>query len=80
MKNQNQKNELATLGPNQSNPYAAVPEDFDIIRDDDEAFHGQSSDKLLKQADAECERRPMRSSRATEPSDAAPSTGRLTDN
>ena len=65
-----QKNELAALSPQQSNPYTAMPEDFEIIRDDDEVFHGQRSDKLQKQADAECERKPTKRSVATEASDA----------
>lgn len=52
------KNELATLSRQQQNPYTAVPEDFEIIRDDDEVFHGQRSDKLQKQSDAECNRKP----------------------
>ena len=65
-----QKDSLATLSKNQANSYLAMPEDFEITRDDDEIYHGQSSDKLLKQADAECERRPSKRSVATEPGNA----------
>ena len=73
-----QKDSLATLSKAQANPYLAAAEDFEIVRDDDEIYHGQSSDKLLKQADAECERRPSRRSTATEPGNASPSKmGRL---
>jgi len=70
------KNELATLSPQQSNPYTAMPEDFEIVRDDDKVFHGQRSDKLQKQSDAVCKRRPSKRSVATEASDAGkPRTG-----
>ena len=73
-----QKDSLATLSKNQANSYLAQPEDFEIIRDDDKIYHGQSSDKLLKLADAECERHPSKRSTATEPGNASPSkTGRL---
>jgi hypothetical protein len=59
----NQKNELATLSPQQQNPYSAVPEDFEVSRADEfsSAYvpgHGQcgASEKeynqLLKAADA----------------------------
>jgi hypothetical protein len=44
----NQKNELATLSPNQSNPYAADPRQFVVIEAGESAapkmatpFHGQ---------------------------------------
>jgi hypothetical protein len=67
---ENQKNKLSMLSPQQSNPYTATPEDFEIIQDDDEIFHGQRSDKLQKQSDAECRRRPSKRSVATEASDA----------
>jgi hypothetical protein len=46
-----QKDELATLSPQRTNPYAAKPEDFEIIRDDDKVFHGQRSDSLQKECD-----------------------------
>lgn len=72
-----QKDSLAILSPEQSNPYLCDPNSWEIIRDDDEIYHGQSSDKLLKQADAECGRRPSKRSTATEPGNASPSkTGR----
>jgi hypothetical protein len=48
----NQKNELATLSKSQQDCYLARPEEFEITRDDEEIFHGQSSDKLVKQTDA----------------------------
>jgi hypothetical protein len=74
----NEKNQLATLSPSQSNPYTAMPEDFEIVRDDDEIFTGQRSDKLQKLSEAQCKRSPSKRSPATETSDAAPSqTGRL---
>lgn len=69
----NQKNELATLSPQQSNPYTAMPEDFEIIRDDDEVFHGQRSDELQKQADSRGKSSlGAKRSPATETSDAGP--------
>ncbi len=52
-----QKNELATLSPQQSDPGRAKPEDFAIIRDDDEAFHGQRSYEIQRASDAECSRK-----------------------
>jgi hypothetical protein len=73
-----QKDSLATLSTNQADPYLCDPNSWEIIRDDDEIYHGQSSDKLLKQADAECGRRTSKRSTATEPGNASPSkTGRL---
>jgi len=58
-----QKNELATLTPKQSNPYTAVPEDFQVGRADEFSDgyvpgHGQCGkdekeyNELLKAADA----------------------------
>jgi hypothetical protein len=60
----NQKNELATLSPNQSNPYAADPRDFVVMEADESAapkmatpFHSQCGstaaeyEKLLKQGE-----------------------------
>jgi hypothetical protein len=35
MKSQNQKNKLATLSPQQSNPYTAKPEDFEVSHPDE---------------------------------------------
>jgi hypothetical protein len=68
-----QKDSLVTLSKAQANPYLCDPNLWEIIRDDDEAFHGQMSDKLLKQADAECGRRPPKRTTATEPGNASPS-------
>jgi hypothetical protein len=63
------------MSAEQKNPYLAAPEDFPITRDDDQVFTGQASDKLLKQADAECERRLTKRTPATETSAAkAPHT------
>jgi hypothetical protein len=45
----NQKNELATLSPQQSNPYTAQAADFEITQDAGPIFHGQRDAKLLKQ-------------------------------
>lgn len=64
-----QKNTLATLSPQQSNPYTASPLDFEVVRDGEEHFHGQHSDKLLKQGN----KRRSKPSPATEPSDAGKS-------
>jgi ABC-type Fe3+/spermidine/putrescine transport system ATPase subunit len=72
-KMKSEKDSLATLSNNQANAFLAMPEDFEITRDDDEIFHGQSSDKLLKGADAECERKPAKRSTATEPDNASKS-------
>ncbi len=46
-----EKDQLVSQTKQQSNPYTARPEDFEIMRDDDEIFHGQRSDELLKQTD-----------------------------
>jgi hypothetical protein len=74
----NQKNSLATLSREQSNPYLCDPNSWEIVRDGNKVFTGQSSEQLRKQADAECNRRPAKRSTATEVNDAAPSeTGRL---
>jgi PHD/YefM family antitoxin component YafN of YafNO toxin-antitoxin module len=73
-----EKDSLVTLSKNQQNAYLAQPEDFEITRDEDEIYHGQSSENLLKKADAECGRRPSKRSIAMEPGNASPSkTGRL---
>jgi hypothetical protein len=70
-----QKNSLATLSPSQSDTFLCDPNSWEITRDDDETFHGQSSDKLLKEAEAECERRPSKRSVTTDASAAkAPHT------
>jgi hypothetical protein len=72
-----EKDSLATLSTNQANSYLAMPGDFEITRDDDEVFHGQMSNKLLKQGDTDCERKPAKSSTATEPGNASkPRTNR----
>ena len=79
-----QKNELATLSPQQSNPYTAMPEDFEVTRADEFADsyvpgHGQCGrdekeyGELLKQANAPTvNKSPFgeKPSRATEVSDA----------
>jgi len=73
----NQKNQatswssLCEMSAEQKNPYLAAPEDFEIIRDDDEVFHGQRSDRLQKHADRESNRKPGKRSPATEPGDAS---------
>jgi hypothetical protein len=82
----NQKNELATLSPQQSNPYTAMPEDFEVTRADEFADsyvpgHGQCGsnekeyDELLKQANAPTVNKSSfgeKRSRATETSNAGP--------
>ncbi len=65
-----EKNELATLSPQQSNCFTAVPEDFEITRESDEVGHGQMSDALLAQAGKVSHRRPTKTWRPTEASDA----------
>ncbi len=80
----NQKNELATLSPQQQNPYTAVPEDFTVTPADEFAAsyvpgHGQCGvnekeyGELLKQANAPTvNKSPFgeKRSQATEASDA----------
>ena len=71
-----EKDQLVSQTKQQANPYTAMPEDFEIVRDDDEVFHGQRSDELQKQADKRG-KSPLGSKRtpATETSDAgAPRT------
>jgi hypothetical protein len=65
-----EKNQLVEQSPVQANPYLCDPNDWEIVRDDDEVFHAQRSDELQKEADAECNRNPGKRSVATEPGDA----------
>jgi hypothetical protein len=89
-----QHNQLATLSPQQSNPYTAMPEDFEVGRADEFANsyvpgHGQCGanekeyDRLLKAADAPGVNKSSfgeKRSVATEPGDADQShTGRDTE-
>jgi hypothetical protein len=46
---QKMTDELIQLSANQSDCYRAIPEDFEIMRDGDPAFHGQDSTRLRKQ-------------------------------
>jgi hypothetical protein len=65
------------LTPQQSNPYTAQPTDFDIVRDDDEIFHGQASDALIKQS-KNCRGKSAfvgKQPRPVDASDAGPSGG-----
>jgi hypothetical protein len=64
------KNSLCDLSREQSNPFLCDPNSWEIVRDDDEIFHGQRSDKLQKESDAECKRKPAKRSLPTEASDA----------
>ncbi len=64
------------LTPQQSNPYTAQPTDFEIVRDDDEIFHGQRSDALIKQS-TNCRGKSAfvgKQPRPVEASDAEPSS------
>lgn len=54
MKNQD---ELVTQTDAQRDPGRCKAEDWTVIRDDDEAFHGQSSDEIQRASDAECGRK-----------------------
>ena len=66
-----EKDTLATLSQQQSNPFLAKPEDFEIVREDDEVFHGQRSDALQRESDKECNRKfSGTQGRPTEASDA----------
>ena len=76
----NEKNSLATLSPQQSNPYAATPEDFTVTPADEFATrytpdHGQcgKSKSEYKQliAQGNAKRNIGTPERATETSDAA---------
>ena len=60
----NQKDTLATLTPQQSNPYTAQPTDFEILKDTEPVFHGQCD--ATKQAG----KASRRQDRPTEASDA----------
>ena len=70
-----QKNQLATLSPKQSNPYTAQASDFEITRDSSSVYHGQRNPALLKESQKfHCEKN-GRQDRPTETSDAeAPHT------
>jgi hypothetical protein len=73
------KNELVTLSRNQANPGLAQPLDFEIVSDDDEVFHGQRSDALIKQSEKCLGKSAFvgKQPRPVEASDAEPSkTGR----
>jgi hypothetical protein len=43
----NQKDQLIEQTDEQANPYLCDPNSWEVVRDDDEIFHGQRSDKLL---------------------------------
>lgn len=51
-----EKDALATLSRNQSDPGEAKPEDFAILTDSDANFTGQNSDKIQRESDIECGR------------------------
>jgi hypothetical protein len=44
-----EKDEVIELSANQTDCYRAIPEEFEILRDGDPAFHGQDSTHLRKQ-------------------------------
>ena len=76
----NEKNQLVELNENQTNPYKAQGVDFEIVRDDDEPFHGQRSDALIAQSEKSKGKSAFvgKQPRPVEVSDAGPSkTGRL---
>jgi len=68
----NQKNELATLSPNQSNPYMAQASEFEIAKDGPGIFHGQRDAELLKQSQKLHGEKNSKQDRPTEASDAGP--------
>ena len=73
----NEKDRLIDLSENQTNPYKAQGVDFEIVRDDDEIFHGQTSDALIKQSE-KCRGKSAfvgKQPRPVEASDAGPSGG-----
>jgi hypothetical protein len=66
-----QKNELATLSPQQSNPYIAQASDFEITKDGSgPIFHGQRDAELLKQTQKLYGEKTGKQDRPTEASDA----------
>ncbi len=72
-----EKDQLATLSRAQENPGLAQPLDFEIVRDDDEIFHGQTSGALIKQSE-KCRGKSAfvgKQPRPVEASDAGPSGG-----
>jgi hypothetical protein len=70
-----QKNELAVLSPQQSNPYAAQPSDFEITQDSGSVYHGQRNAALLKESQKLYGEKSGKQDRPTETSDAeAPDT------
>jgi hypothetical protein len=66
------KNELIELTPEQQNPGAALPEDFEVVRHDGDVFTGQRSDAILDESDKECYREFTGTPRSVEPGDAEP--------
>ena len=54
-----EKDTLVSQTDSQRDIALARPEDFSIVRDDDEAFHGQRSNAIQKASDAECSRKPF---------------------
>jgi hypothetical protein len=63
----NEKNSLVELSRAQADPFLCDPIQVEIMRDDDEPFHGQDSAKLQRQADTECKRSPSKYAKADHP-------------
>ncbi len=67
------KDKLCVQTDSQRDPFRAMPEDFQIVRDDDEVFHGQDNAKLRKQDDhGKSKVTGTGQPRATRPDDAGP--------
>lgn len=74
-----EKDTLVPMSKNQLSPGLAQPLDFEIVGDDDEIFHGQRSDALIKQSEKCLGKSAFvgKQPRPVEASDAEPSkTGR----
>jgi hypothetical protein len=71
----NQKNKLATLSKQQSNPFTAQASDFQITQEPGPVFHGQRDAELLKQSQKLYGEKRGKQDRPTEASDAGAPNG-----
>ncbi len=70
-----EKDTLISQTDSQRDPYRAMPEDFQIARNGDEAFHGQDNAKLRKARERDHSKSKVTGTgqpRATRPDDAGP--------
>ncbi len=68
-----EKDVLISQTDSQRDPYRALPQEFPIVCDGDEVFHGQDNAKLRKQDDhGKSKVTGIGQPRATRPDDAAP--------